>query len=130
MISTNKKIVVSALMGMTVLGSLLVTSALATPQTTKKPPTKKPAAGDPAAGKKVYDAQGCAGCHAISGTGGMVGPELTKVGADPKHTTKWLTDYVTDPKKQNPNSMMPAYGDKVKGKDMTNLVAYLASLKK
>lgn len=141
MISTNNKIVVNALMGTTILASLLVTSALATPQDSKKPDSKKPTtktppkkpattAGDPAAGKKIYDAQGCAGCHAISGTGGAFGPELTKVGADPKHTAKYLTAYVTDPKAQNPDSKMPAYGDKVKGKDLTNLVAYLSSLKK
>jgi len=126
--------VVASMIGLSLFGSMLFTSAQAAPQDKKpatKKDTKKPTAakGDVAAGKKVYEAQGCAGCHAISGTGGMVGPELTKVGADAKHTTKWLTDYVTNPKKMKSDSAMPAYGDKVKGKDMTNLVAYLASLK-
>lgn len=39
------------------------------------------AKGDPAKGKAVYDASGCAGCHIISGQGGGVGPELTRVGS-------------------------------------------------
>jgi len=39
------------------------------------------AKGDPTKGKAVYDSSGCAGCHIISGEGGGVGPELTRVGA-------------------------------------------------
>ena len=39
------------------------------------------AKGDPAKGKTVYESSGCAGCHIISGEGGGVGPELTRVGA-------------------------------------------------
>ncbi len=39
------------------------------------------AKGDPAKGKTVYETSGCAGCHIISGEGGGVGPELTRVGA-------------------------------------------------
>jgi cytochrome c oxidase cbb3-type subunit III len=39
------------------------------------------AKGDPARGKTVYDASGCTACHIISGEGGGVGPELTRVGA-------------------------------------------------
>jgi putative heme-binding domain-containing protein len=37
--------------------------------------------GDPQKGRVLYDANGCAGCHIISGQGGGVGPELTRVGA-------------------------------------------------
>ncbi len=36
--------------------------------------------GDAAKGKKVYDANGCASCHIVSGEGSGAGPELTKVG--------------------------------------------------
>jgi putative heme-binding domain-containing protein len=39
------------------------------------------AQGDPAKGKAVYESSGCASCHIISGEGGGVGPELTRVGA-------------------------------------------------
>ncbi|HLK60800.1 MAG TPA: cytochrome c [Chthonomonadaceae bacterium] len=104
--------------------SLLMSVAFAKP-----PATSKPTAAQIAAGKKVYEAQGCGGCHAINGEGGSSGPDLSKEGADAKHTTKWLTDQVSNPKSHNANSSMPAYSDKVKGKDLTNLVAYLGSLK-
>ncbi len=36
-------------------------------------------AGDTAAGARVFAAQ-CAGCHAVNGTGGVVGPDLTDTG--------------------------------------------------
>ncbi len=39
------------------------------------------AKGDPAEGRVVYESSGCATCHIISGEGGGVGPELTRVGA-------------------------------------------------
>lgn len=39
------------------------------------------AKGDPAEGKAIYESSGCATCHIISGEGGGVGPELTRVGA-------------------------------------------------
>lgn len=128
----NKAIL--AMAGLSVFGSLLLTTALAAPPKTKKPPVKPAVKKDTpamiAAGKKVYDEQGCGGCHVIGDMGGKTGPELTKVGADPKHTAKWLTEAVVNPKAHNPNSAMPAYDDKIKGKDLTNIVAYMGSLKK
>jgi putative heme-binding domain-containing protein len=41
----------------------------------------QPMPGDPGRGGAVYQARGCAGCHVISGSGGVLGPELTSVGA-------------------------------------------------
>lgn len=40
-------------------------------------------AGDASRGEQVYRRQGlsCVGCHAIGGAGGMVGPDLTSIGA-------------------------------------------------
>jgi putative heme-binding domain-containing protein len=40
-----------------------------------------PVPGDPERGGAVYQSSGCAGCHVISGRGGVLGPELTSVGA-------------------------------------------------
>src|SRR5262245_13203378 len=44
------------------------------------PPTK----GDPAAGKKLYDSNGCGGCHTFgpAGSTGKVGPDLDHLAAD------------------------------------------------
>jgi putative heme-binding domain-containing protein len=37
--------------------------------------------GDPVKGKAVYETGGCSGCHAVGGQGGVLGPDLTGVGA-------------------------------------------------
>ncbi|HEU5321043.1 MAG TPA: c-type cytochrome, partial [Methylomirabilota bacterium] len=34
---------------------------------------------DPAAGARVFGAKGCAGCHAVRGAGGRVGPDLGRL---------------------------------------------------
>jgi cbb3-type cytochrome oxidase cytochrome c subunit len=119
------------LAGLTLFGSLLVTTsvtALAKPP--KKGKSSKATAAQIAAGKKVYDASGCQNCHAIAGKGGKIGPDLSKVGAEASHTPKWFEAKVTNPKASNPHSSMPAFASKIKGKDLTNLGLYLASLKK
>lgn len=122
----NNRAAAGTFAALTLSATLLTTAALA------KPPIKKPVAGDKvaiAAGKKVYAANGCANCHAINGVGGMTGPNLTKVGANPKHNAKWLEESVVNPKAHNPDSSMPAY-DSLAAKDLKNLVAYMSSLKK
>ncbi|MEP7361821.1 MAG: c-type cytochrome [Acidobacteriota bacterium] len=46
------------------------------------PASTNPVPGDPAAGKAVYwgTKAGCSNCHAISGKGGRMGPDLSNVG--------------------------------------------------
>jgi putative heme-binding domain-containing protein len=39
------------------------------------------ATGDPEKGKALYNSSGCPACHMISGQGGSIGPELTRIGA-------------------------------------------------
>lgn len=122
-------------------GASLAGAAYLAPQgkkAPKKPPagkSAKPAAGavaDAAAmaavGKKIYDANGCAVCHAIGGKGGQAGPDLTKTGANAQHTTKWFEDQVKNPKLHTQGSTMPAYEGKIKGKDLTALAVYLTTL--
>jgi putative heme-binding domain-containing protein len=44
--------------------------------------TKGPAvAGNADHGSAIYQASGCASCHVIAGAGGILGPELTSIGA-------------------------------------------------
>ena len=118
------------MMGFALLSVLSVTTAFAHPPRSKtrmkKPPVTKT---DPAAGKKVYTANGCGGCHAIKGEGGMNGPDLTKFASDKTKDAKWTAVQIQDPKKHKADSAMPAYADKIKGKDLNNLVAYLLTLK-
>lgn len=118
------------LAGLILSGSLLMTSAIARPPKSKKPPKKNKSAALIAAGKKVYDSNGCANCHTVAGKGGKIGPELTRVGADSKHTAKWLQEKVANPKASHPSTTMPSFAEKIKGKDLTAIGAYLASLKK
>jgi putative heme-binding domain-containing protein len=40
----------------------------------------KPLAGDAARGLALYGTNGCAACHIVSGSGGALGPELTRIG--------------------------------------------------
>jgi cbb3-type cytochrome oxidase cytochrome c subunit len=122
------KTVAMLMVGLT-LGGTLTAAVAAPPKKTKKPPVTKTAKADPVAGAKVYDANGCGGCHMVNGKGGTNGPDLSTVGADAKHTPKWLETKIVNPKASKPDSPMPPY-DSIKGKDLSNLVAYLGSLKK
>jgi predicted Zn finger-like uncharacterized protein len=85
-----------------------------------------------AVGRKVFDANNCARCHSLGDgaagkRGRSRGPDLSRAGA--KHTAEWLIGYVRDPKAQNPESRMPAYGSKIKEEDLKALGEYLAHLK-
>ncbi|MGD1212345.1 MAG: c-type cytochrome [Candidatus Acidiferrales bacterium] len=51
--------------------------------------------GDAKKGKEVYDANGCSTCHMVAGTGGDLGPDLTKIGA--QRTADFLHDVLLDP---------------------------------
>ncbi len=133
MTQVTNKAVALLMIGLTLGGPLTV--ALAGQHTKhKKPPVKttkatKPTAAMLAAGAKVYEATGCGGCHMINGKGGATGPDLTSIGAEASHTAKWMEVQVVNPKAHKADSAMPAY-DTLKGKDLSNLVAYLVSLKK
>ena len=61
------------------------------------------------------------------GRGGA--PDLGKVGADPAHTTEWLSQYILNPQEVKPDSKMPKFEGKMSEDDLKNLVEYLASLK-
>jgi mono/diheme cytochrome c family protein len=123
-----------------IFGASLAGASYLAPQAKKA--QKKPAAGAKAKpvaatadtaklavlGKKIYDAQGCAVCHAIGGKGGQAGPDLSKTGADAKHTVQWFMDQVKNPKTHTAGSTMPAYEGKIKGADLTNLSIFLTTL--
>ena len=112
--------------GLALFGSLLLTSALAGPPKQKHPVS---AAGNlVAAGKRVFDANGCSNCHAIGGKGGKGGPDLSAEGT--KRSRPWLAAQVVNPKAHTSSSTMPAFGNKIKGKDLTAVSIYLASLKR
>lgn len=52
---------------------------------------------DPERGERRFREVGCNGCHTVAGVGGMVGPDLTEVGARPsRDPERWLIteDYI------------------------------------
>jgi putative heme-binding domain-containing protein len=59
------------------------------------------APGDRLAGKMVYDTKGgCAGCHTISQQGGVIGPDLTRVGR--RRSLKYLEESIVTPEADLP----------------------------
>jgi nitric oxide reductase subunit C len=78
------------------------------------------------AGQKIYQSQGCSGCHMIGGIGGTTGPDLAGVGS--RHDRKWLREHFEEPSKVVPNSAMPAYkhlGDQA----LDDLTEYMLTLR-
>lgn len=57
-------------------------------------------AGNAQHGAAVYDANGCASCHVISGRGGILGPELTAIGSTRGPT--YLRDALVKPAAAHP----------------------------
>jgi putative heme-binding domain-containing protein len=56
---------------------------------------KETATGDAAAGQLVYQKNGCAACHSINGKGGILGPDLTDIGA--KRAVRHLRESLLEP---------------------------------
>ena len=64
-----------------------------------------PAAPELARGQKVFEDSGCRGCHKLGGAGGVLGPELDKVGA--RRSAEWLKKHFLAPASVTPGSAMP-----------------------
>lgn len=122
---TSQRRVAALVLVQTILAGSQIAVAFAGP-----PAAVKPSAATLAAGKKVYESNHCMGCHKIAGKGGSSGPDLTTEGITPKRSVKWLTDEIVNPKANKPDGRMPAYKEKIQGKDLSDLVAYLRSPKK
>jgi ubiquinol-cytochrome c reductase cytochrome b subunit len=81
-------------------------------------------------GALVFQYKNCRNCHALEGSGGKRGPDLTTVGT--RLTENQLIDQISngtpsgigDPGGGN----MPAYGKQISPSEMTALVDYLSHL--
>jgi cytochrome c oxidase cbb3-type subunit 3 len=61
--------------------------------------------GDPVKGEKLFSGTaGCATCHMVKGHGGLLGPDLTRVGAS--RSTAYLIESVRDPDKELSDGML------------------------
>jgi len=63
-------------------------------------PPKNPAiSGDPAKGKQLFSGKaGCSNCHMVRGSGGLLGPDLSRVGAS--RSASYLVDSIRQPDKE------------------------------
>lgn len=83
----------------------------------------------------LFAQKGCARCHTVgSASGGppgkRMGPDLSKVGADPEHTPEWFAEFIRNPPAKHAGSKMPLHDEsKISEREMATLVKYLSSLK-
>ena len=75
-------------------------------------------------GAVVFQNKDCRNCHALEGSGGKRGPDLTSVGA--RLTSGQLIDQVSNGTPGGGN--MPAYGKQINPDEMTALVDFLGEL--
>jgi cytochrome c oxidase cbb3-type subunit 3 len=78
------------------------------------------ATGDAAKGKAVYEANGCAGCHAIAGQGSGTGPELTRIGN--LRAPSYLREFLLNPGAKPPADLALSERGGYTGYLVTNVV--------
>lgn len=68
------------------------------------PPAKAAVSGNRAAGAKIFWGRGgCSGCHMVSGQGGLLGPDLSRVGQ--ARSVSYLVDSIRKPDKDLSDGM-------------------------
>ena len=82
-----------------------------------------PGAPELARGQQVFEESGCRGCHKLGGVGGLVGPELDKVGA--RRSPRWLKEHFLSPGTVTPGSGMPP--QKLSEADLDAITLYMLS---
>jgi cytochrome c oxidase cbb3-type subunit III len=69
------------------------------------PPNRPVAAGDPVEGKKIFEGSAnCSSCHMVNGTGGLLGPNLSRIGA--ARSIPYLIDSIRQPDKELSSGML------------------------
>jgi cytochrome c oxidase cbb3-type subunit III len=69
------------------------------------PPKRAIVSGDPVNGKKIYSGTaGCSNCHMVNGSGGLLGPDLSRVGAS--RSVSYLIDSIRQPDKELSGGML------------------------
>ena len=77
-------------------------------------------------GKNVFDQYRCDLCHKIEGKGGVIGPDLSKVGS--QRDLSWIANQIRDPKSNKPDGQMPPF-PQISEAEIHALVEYLTNLK-
>lgn len=93
-----------------------------------RPELGRPLSAVERSGKALYERQQCAGCHAIAGKGGDLGPNLSLLGL--KHSGAWIHSFLENPLRFHPASKMPSYGPPtLSHQEIEELTRYLVSLR-
>ena len=59
-------------------------------------------------GRRLFESQGCRGCHKLNGVGGSIGPDLTAEGANHR-APEWLEQHFLTPNAVSAGSAMPNF---------------------
>ncbi len=59
-------------------------------------------------GRRLFETEGCHGCHKLNGVGGSIGPDLTQEGAN-NRSPQWLEAHFLSPSKVSPGTAMPNF---------------------
>ena len=95
---------------------LLVTAACAHTQEPSAPVEE---------GRRVFQDQGCYGCHTVGATGTPIGPDLSHIGA--KRNRSYLVGWLRDPSSHKPTARMPKLT--LTDAEVQALASYLSSLR-
>ncbi len=80
-------------------------------------------AGQRDSGMQMFQTAGCTACHSVEGTGGTIGPALSRGGLAGKGRA-WIVEQIRNPRSHNPNTIMPAF-NALSGQQVDILVSYL-----
>ena len=78
------------------------------------------------AGEKLFQSQGCVGCHKINGAGGTTGPELSGSTLTSR-SDAWLKAQIKNPQSHDPNSVMPSFSA-LSDQQIQHLIDYLRAV--
>jgi cbb3-type cytochrome oxidase cytochrome c subunit len=59
-------------------------------------------------GRRLFETEGCRGCHKLNGIGGSIGPDLSEEGASLR-SPQWLEQHFLNPSAVSPGSAMPNF---------------------
>jgi len=76
-------------------------------------------------GRRVFQDQGCYGCHMVGKTGTPIAPDLSHIGT--KRDRAYLVRWLRDPSEQRPSAHMPKL--QLSEPETESLAAYLSSLR-
>ena len=134
-------LLVAVIAALTVLSGCAPTAASGAPAAKSAKPAAggSGVAGDVNSGKQLFSSKGCIACHVaqgVPGATGTIGPNLNGIGDPAKrpqladgatNTPEHVREWITDPQKLKPGTMMPNLG--LSGKEADDLTAFLMTLR-